>query len=653
MPLRRAWPSLAAAVVVLSVAAPAAQARELHWRELAVDARLDADGRLHVVERQEMVFTGDWNGGERFFDVRLGQDLDLHRVTRIDADGTETEVLEGSLDDVDRYDWADNRTLRWRSRRPEDPPFHDTTITYVLEYTLSGILVPGRRPDVWTLDHDFAFAEREGAIERLIVDLELDPVWEPPTHFRGHYDVAGLPFGQGWVGTWQLVYTGEGVPAAVPRPTPAWYRQCAAAAAGLAVLFLVGALFRREAALGRLSRPEGLPHDPDRAWVDEHLLSLPAEQAGALWDRRVSTAEVAGLLARLVAEGKLSSEVEPKRGLFGSEVLRLRLEVPHDSFQKGYERALIDKLFFQARTETDTEAVRKHYRSKGFDPVGLIKGGIESGIKKRVKGHSAAPKPRRTRMLLLACAVAWLLEGLTHSWASLLLFGILTLFVSLPVFGIASALAVAWRNRVERAVPWALPWLAIGLWLFAIGVAVLFVDVVFGTGTLGVYPGLFGVLAILLWPLALVSSLTNLAASRDGRQAIRRRQEIAHARRWLARQLRRERPDLDDSWLPHLIALGLGGDVTRWGKRWAVAAAGTAAGLSTFGGSSTSSSAGGLGRWTGGGGAFGGAGASAAWATAAAGMASSVSPPGSSGSGGGGGGGGGGGSSGGGGGGGW
>ncbi|HEX6203868.1 MAG TPA: DUF2207 domain-containing protein, partial [Thermoanaerobaculia bacterium] len=437
MHLRRAWPSLAAVAAILSLAAPAAgQGRELHWREMAVDARLDADGRLHVVERQEMVFSGDWNGGERLFDLRLGHDLDLHRVTRIDADGTETEVQEGSLDDLDRYDWADNRTLRWRSRRPDDPPFDETTITYVLDYTLSGVLVPGQRPDVWTLDHDFAFADRVGAIERLVVDLELDPVWEPPAHFRGHHEVDGLPFGQGWVGTWQLVYTGEGVPAAVPRPTPAWYRQGASAAAGLAILFFLGSLFRREAALGRLSAPEGLPSDPDRAWVDENLLSLPAEQAGALWDRRVGTAEVAGLLARLVAEGKLSSEVEPKRGLFGSEVLRLRLEVPHDSFEKGYERALITKLYFQARTETDTETVRKHYRSKGFDPVGLIKGGIESAIKKRVKGHSAAPKPRRTRLLLVACAVAWLLEGLLHSWAPVLLFGLLNLLSSLPVFGI-------------------------------------------------------------------------------------------------------------------------------------------------------------------------------------------------------------------------
>jgi uncharacterized membrane protein YgcG len=159
------------------------------------------------------------------------------------------------------------------------------------------------------------------------------------------------------------------------------------------------------------------------------------------------------------------------------------------------------------------------------------------------------------------------------------------------------------------------------------------------------------VIGILLVPVMVFSSLTQQAASRDSPAAIRRRQEIAHARRHLARQLRRERPDLDDRWLPHLIALDLGPDVSRWGRRWKVAAAGAGGGVSSLGGSSGSFSGGG-GGWTGGGGAFGGAGASAAWATAAAGMASSVASPSSGGSGGGGGGGGGG-SSGGGGGGGW
>ena len=44
--------------------------RTLSWDELAVEARLDADGRLHVKETQVMALSGDWNGGERLFTLR-------------------------------------------------------------------------------------------------------------------------------------------------------------------------------------------------------------------------------------------------------------------------------------------------------------------------------------------------------------------------------------------------------------------------------------------------------------------------------------------------------------------------------------------------------------------------------------------------------
>jgi hypothetical protein len=33
---------------------------------------LDAEGALHVEETQTIIFNGDWNGGERRFDIRDG-----------------------------------------------------------------------------------------------------------------------------------------------------------------------------------------------------------------------------------------------------------------------------------------------------------------------------------------------------------------------------------------------------------------------------------------------------------------------------------------------------------------------------------------------------------------------------------------------------
>jgi hypothetical protein len=77
----------AAACVFIALAAPrlAFAQRELHWDRLQVDAHLEADGRLHVSETQQMVFTGDWNGGERVFNIRPQQRLSGFRLSRLES----------------------------------------------------------------------------------------------------------------------------------------------------------------------------------------------------------------------------------------------------------------------------------------------------------------------------------------------------------------------------------------------------------------------------------------------------------------------------------------------------------------------------------------------------------------------------------------
>src|SRR5512146_2328293 len=160
-----------AALVALPAAAPLA-ARELHWRAFDVAARVEADGSLRVAETQAMVFTGDWNGGERRFRVALGQSVEVVRMVRIDpGSGRETELVRGDLDQVDHWAWTDGTTVRWRSRLPSDPPFAATEIDYRLELVYRGILLrDGERG--FTLDHDFLFADRDGVVERFTFALE-------------------------------------------------------------------------------------------------------------------------------------------------------------------------------------------------------------------------------------------------------------------------------------------------------------------------------------------------------------------------------------------------------------------------------------------------------------------------------------------------
>ncbi|MBC8646064.1 MAG: hypothetical protein H7X85_02785, partial [Thermoanaerobaculia bacterium] len=202
-------------LAVLTSATAAAQERELHWQSLDVRARLGADGRLQVTETHGMVFTGDWNGGERGFRLDDGQRLRLRGVSRRDPQTGETvPLVEGDLSQVDHYGFTDSKTLRWRSRLPSDAPFDKTALTYVIDYELSDVLQP-REGGEFLLDHDFAFRERPGVIEDFRLTLEVDPAWRSGGDLPARIERRALPPGQGVVVTAPLRYTREGAPAGV------------------------------------------------------------------------------------------------------------------------------------------------------------------------------------------------------------------------------------------------------------------------------------------------------------------------------------------------------------------------------------------------------------------------------------------------------
>jgi hypothetical protein len=615
--------SLLLPLTLLLALPPAAAARSLHWRALEVDARLDADGRLHVVERHAMVFDGDWNGGERRFELHIVQDLDLHRVSRVDpVTGTDWQLARGDLDEVDRYDWADGNVLRWRSRRPSDPPFAGEEIVYVLEYTLAGVL--RERDGRYLLSHDFAFSDRAGSIERFTLDLELDRVWRELDPLPAHLERLDLPPGQGVPLAADLAYAGERRPAAVLAAAPLALRYAAFAAALALLGWLYLGLRRHEQERGRFEAAD-VPEGVDPGFLEEHLFSMRPEVAGAVWDHRIGPPEVAAVIARLVAEGRLASSVREKKGLLGTKrVLELKLLVDRGALG-SYERKLVDKLFFDGRTETDTEAVRRHYKNSGFDPTGVIREPIEKRLRPLVGRRPPKPSPR---VPWICAGVFGLLLGLefaARGAGGAVLVALLSIMATLPI--IAGSVFVSIYRRSTHG----LDRIALGFLLPALVLlAVLFLATVaeewLGFAIPDFYPGPFGVLALAAFAVFVASVWLHLARTRDAPEAVRLRRKLAEIRRRFAKELDRPDPRLDDAWLPYLLAFGLDRRVDRWftsfGGRLADHGSVGTAGWSSSSGSS---------QWTGGGGAFGGAGASASWAAAAAGLAAGVASPSSSG----------------------
>ena len=190
-------PACAVALCVFALPDSALAQRALHWDNVDVAAHLDAEGRLLVTETQTMIFSGDWNGGERRFNIRPRQKLRLISLDRAEGDGWKPMVRDGSLDDIDDYAFTDDTTLRWRSRLPNDMPFANTRITYVLLYQLSNIIL--KDGDDYKLDHDFLFPDRQGAITRASVALTFDPEWQPRTSVQSRYTAEQLPPGRGLV----------------------------------------------------------------------------------------------------------------------------------------------------------------------------------------------------------------------------------------------------------------------------------------------------------------------------------------------------------------------------------------------------------------------------------------------------------------------
>jgi hypothetical protein len=379
-----------------------------------------------------------------------------------------------------------------------------------------------------------------------------------------------------------------------------------------AALLVASARVRRRGAARGLFDPLPDPAAVDETFLREYLLSHPPEVVGAAWDDVVSAPEVAAVLARMEAEGKLESRLD--RGFFGLlTVLHLRLRVPRDSL-RGHERRLVDGLFFDGDA-VDSRRLRRHYRAHGFDPASRV----SDGVRQRARAL-APPGPRRPAWPWLA-AVGLLAAAALLGWAAVAR-GEEPLGVVFPaLFGVALFLVAGFGAHAVGTAVTGHAWRA----LLAAGPMVLWAA---GLGWLawgGAGASGWTVAAqATLWGAALLA-VAGTARTPLSPEAIAVRKRFAAARRHFARELRRPEPRLQDAWIPYLLAFGLGPDLDRW-LRVHGAAPAVAAGAGPGGGTGPES-------WSGGAGRFAGGGASGTWAALGSLAAAVPTPSSSSGSG--------------------
>jgi hypothetical protein len=595
-------------------------ARSLYWPSVAVDARLDSDGILQVIETQTYDLDGEWNGGERLFNIRTGQSLRLEGVERVDGSRV-IALTQGNLDAVDQYALIDGSTLRWRSRLANDPPFQHAKLVYRIRYSLQGILRgQGKEFD---LSHDFAFPARPGRIERFTLDLALDDVWFGLS--KQHIERQDLQPGESVVVRATLTYRGNSVPSGVViRPTN-WVGWATLALLIVGVGGLLRLFVRSESQVGRIGSLVSIA-EIDDAWLLNHVFSRKPEVVGAALHGEAGASEVAALIASLQRENIIKTSVESR--FMRKPKLVMSLLGDRESLT-GYRSRIVNALFFNNRKNTDTDALRKHYKGRGLNLAAMLQAGITNDLA-RLPGwtNTMHPVDWQRNMTMLAGGFGVLVLGGFLGGPNSADLASFMGFIGLISMALGSLAARLNSSAVDRLV---LRFSLVGLFG---GPIVAFV------GYYAYYASDFRYSAIelvacVIWAMAIVQHVLNLLRTDEHPKKVTFRRQLLAARRYLKHQLRQATPQLEDQWFPYLIALGLGRNVDRWFRAYGAANTGkTGFEMSSADTSSTSRSSsaatGPISPWTGGGGLSGGAGASGSWAVAAGAIGAGISSPGSS-----------------------
>src|SRR5262249_20853093 len=152
---------------------------------------------------------------------------------------------------------------------------------------LSGILL--KENEQYRIDHDFAFPNRPGPIERFTLNLDLDVGWQPLGQYQNRYSAGPLEPGKSFVVNIPLHYSGSVEPSAIDTRRPL---EIVVAVVAIPAIFalLVLAFLMRERSLGRFASVD--PIGVDGAWIENNILIDPAEVVGAAWDGRIGRSEV-------------------------------------------------------------------------------------------------------------------------------------------------------------------------------------------------------------------------------------------------------------------------------------------------------------------------------------------------------------------------
>jgi len=551
------------------------------WTRIDVGARLDNNGRFHVVETHDIQLERSGVKLSRELGMGADQSIVFKGVTRVDPDGSAHPFTEGEVDRPERFRYYPRGHVSLQLPDLGERP----RVVLRLEYELVNAVSPawsigaGAGPlsydsplaSPWTrwrevlddwreawpdlrrryrLDHGVLFPSRDGPgyeVRRIDYRFEYDTAWRevhpdaalarvtPDVEYRVRHVLEYLPPG---------------------RPLAIAWRPAALRLAALAALPALGlCLWLAFVVTGWLALGGWRPID--RRWIEERLLGQAPDVVRALFaiGARVPTPEE--LLSRLAGERKLAIEVQPPPEEEETPDVRLRLLVPLASLP-AFERDALESLFPDG-DETDRRRLETQYSEKGFDPQQTIRSALDHAVR-HFRGDSRRPVARAFFVLVVGGGLVLLLRGVV----SIDLLPVVLMAHVLLILACVTLWPRGWWHPGQPRRSWLglllpVPVLTLGMLAFHLAT-----NRPLGSETWG------GTALVGLGCYWIMLSSATLPLKAERRQEFL---DLARIRRFAATELRRPRPRLDDRWIPHLEAFDLGGDLERWRGRFGGAGA--------------------------------------------------------------------------------
>jgi hypothetical protein len=573
---------VACVVLALGLAAsPLANATwDVDWQRWDVFSHLQNDGSVYVTETMTVRLNGTVTSLERRLPKRTDQEIVIKRFVRMEEPEA-VEIVAGSGSDSDRFTWRDGK-LSWNVK-PPDGNWDQKEVGFRLEYELRNAIAPiwdipagpssftrrGQFPqfierlrgllDSWRqaaqgwdrryrYDHDVLFADFPGTgpVE-LNYTFKHDDAWVNPA--------PQAPLGRATPNVDYRVteirdYLRRGWPPAIELWRPAVRVGSILGSILIALLlwliFVVGEI-RRRGLIGRRV---------NRDWFTQHVLSRPPEIVASDAGTTDHVSLFRLFLHQMKTKGVLSLHAGEEFDADGDPVYRLRL-LKDDHDLQPFERTIIQKLFPEGRREINSEEFFRIHEKEGFEPDKELGDAMndldELAPAASTKGPSCFWRCVRflSPLLFMSSCAGVLVETVQQESTD---------FYSAAAFTGCFLIVVPMLSLVfRRPMSWAMSAL---IALVPILLAVPGIITFHLVTTLPLGPaGSLGVAIFALWCVAAMLQMV-----RTGEKLVQSpRAKIAEiAQGFVRRELRRSNPALDDSWMPHLVALGFSEAVDKW-----------------------------------------------------------------------------------------